>query len=324
MSIQGPAAKFYFMPSIDPNGRLQGITPEPKLFRGQNGKVVAGDLKSLELLTLYYHFEQLMKIDQQIGILSLNSWPRKVGLRARVINKNQKLSSNNARYSGLLDAYLFDSFILPDLQLTVNGGVIAHEHFHSIFFKMVLVPLSDIITPPTPHENTNISDSKLSESQTVYLSNLLRAWNEGLADVWGWSYSRDTNFVQRSIGFEKTRDLRLRKIALPTKRDFQILMSTARDNTTRLAINYQVGSSLARIIYQSSSNLDSLKLKQAIVRILPKVSQIVKLDPEPHPSLILTLLAREPEFVDYCSELISFIPNEDLEKSDSQSQICSN
>jgi hypothetical protein len=320
--LEGPAAKFYFMPSIDPNGELRGISPQPKLFKSKSGTVVAGDLKSLELLTLYYHFEQLMLMDTELGVLHLNSWPRRVGVQARVLDKNQKLSSNNARYSGTLDAYLFDSFIRPDLQLTINGGVIAHEHFHSIFYKLVLLPLANLISPTSPHETQTSQTSKLEETQNVYLSNLLRAWNEGLADVWGWAYSKDTNFVQRSIGFEKTRDLKIKPGPLPSQRDFQLLMKTAHDNATKLGISYQLGSSVARAIFQISERLSSNLVTKAIVRLLPKLTQHVKSNHNPAPALILVLLSREPEYKSKCQEIIDLIPDEDFENSSDKRALC--
>lgn len=320
--IQGPAAQFFFMPTISPDGQLRGVSPEPRLFLNQKGHVVAGDLKSLELLTLYYHFEQIMKMDTQIGILSLNSWPRKVGLQARVVDKHQKLSSNNARYSGQLDAYLFDSFVRPDLQLTVNGGVIAHEHFHSIFFKMVLLPLSSIIAPPSPHENNSPQPLAINEKDNPYLSTILRAWNEGLADVWGWIYSKDTNFVQRSIGFEKTRDLTIQPNVLPTKRDIQLLINSSLDSQTRLTMSYQLGSAIARTIFHSTKEIEPIKILQAIVRVLSKVTLTLKSDSNPNPSLILKLLAQEPELSEKCHELILSIPDEDFSSEEEKKSLC--
>jgi len=320
--IQGPAAQFFFMPTIGPDGELRGVAPEPRLFLNQKGHVVAGDLKSLELLTLYFHFEQLMKMDTTLGILNLNSWPRKVGLNARVVDKHQKISVNNARYSGHLDTYLFDSFVRPDLQLTVNGGVIAHEHFHSIFFKMVLLPSSSIITPPSPHENNNYQARATNEKENYYLSNVLRAWNEGLADVWGWLYSKDTNFVQRSIGFEKTRDLKIRPSVLPSKRDFQLLINSSHDSQTRLSMSYQLGSAIARTIFHSTRELDPIKISQAIVRILPKVTLSLRANSNPSPSLVLKLLAAEPELSEKCYDLILSIPEEDFSSLEEKNSVC--
>jgi hypothetical protein len=320
--VEGPAAKFYFMPSIGPNGELTGISPQVKLFRSKSGTIVAGDLKSLELLTLYYHFEQLMLMDLNLGIFHLNSWPRRVGVHARVLNKNQKLSSNNARYSGMLDAYLFDSFIRPDLQLTVNGGVIAHEHFHSIFYKVVLLPLSDIVALPSPHETRPAQNLKLEETQAQYLSNLLRAWNEGLADVWGWAYSKDTNFVQRSIGFEKGRDLKLKAGQIPSQRDFHLLMKTSHDSATKLGMSYQLGSFIARSIFRVSAELNSNQVTKTIVRVLPKLTEYVKSNTNPKPSLIFLLLSGEPEYKSKCQEMIDLIPDEDFENNSAKNSLC--
>lgn len=325
--LQGPAARFYLAPSVGIDGHLNGLDPLPKLFKAQSGQVIAGDLRTLELLTLYYHFEQLMLMDTQLGILKLNSWPRKVGLEARVVDKSNVISANNARYFGLVDAYLFDSFIRDDLNLTVNGGVIAHEHFHSIFFKMVLIPFYGLDNPEAlsesnPHKpNSGVLLVKMN-SRKEHVTYLIRAWNEGLADVWGWIYSSDTNFVQRSLSFENSRNLKLSKRALTSRRNFLTTIDSTFDSSAKLGLSYELGSEVARVIFHNSTDLDKRQVAAAILRILPQLPNHLRSDEPLSPSLVLLLLAKEPEFETKCQDILSAVPNEDLPQGQDRATLC--
>lgn len=329
--LSGKAAQFFYKPVLR-DGRMDGLRPDAKVFLNGQGQLVASDLKSLELVTLYYHFEQLMFLDQKVGIGTLNPWPRSVGLEAKVVDKFQKISKNNARYSPQADAYLFESFISPNLNLTVNAGVIAHEHFHATFYRLALLPLASIILPPSPHGNAptkDIAQQEKTELNRQYLEATLRAWNEGLADVWGWIYSQDSSFVLKSIPSEKGRDLNGFVYSVPSKQDFESLIGSTDDGQTRMEYAYRLGGLLARIAYQvTQTNKNSPKLFQneappitrldlakAITQILPGIALEVKKDQKPSPSLPLILLSQHTLLKSHCQELLAAVPDGDLTKS---------
>ena len=80
----------------------------------------------------------------------------------------------------------------------------AHEHFHSLFSKLVVLPL---IKAGKVSESLKVSsaDDELRRDYEDFV--LLKSLNEGLADYWGWVYSRDEKFVSASIPAEQNRSL---------------------------------------------------------------------------------------------------------------------
>jgi len=221
--LQGLAAKFYLSPSIQ-NGKLVGITPRIKTLKTKSGVYVPTDVFSTELLSLYAHFEKLQDMDLQFGIDQIISdWPRQqqVAVRAEVIGENKKKTIDNALYSSEIDSFLFVPYTLDHLPLSVNAGVIAHEYFHSLFHKLVLLPAGERIAnngKVGSHDtkelkklvgliNTKSTGGEVLTDEELYHALLFRAINEAFADVWGWLYSGDFQFVKRSAPEFEWRDL---------------------------------------------------------------------------------------------------------------------
>ncbi len=344
-SVSGQAAEFYYNPTVK-NNVLDGTFPQAKIYKSNQGSLVAEDLKSLELLTLYYHFEKLMFFDQKMGVFYVNSWPRKIGLEARVLDKNNRPSKNNARYASAFDGYLFESFIRPDLNLTVNGGVIAHEHFHSLFNKLVLIPLSQKFNSELPKspEDPSHSDRAANDSNTrqlvksksyeeiknkkiqvtPYLETIVRGWNEGLADTWGWIYTGDTKFVERSLSFEKSRDLSLNTQIIPEMNSLSFFMnSSVQSNSERLSYSYKLGSLHARMFYKiylhkkKLSSAPDIEIRQEIakliVELLPQMVNSLFLLEEPVVSaaLPIALLSQRSDLKDFCPDLVALVAKPD-------------
>jgi hypothetical protein len=303
--LRGQAAEFLYHPNVR-NSELQGATPKPHFFFDTKGFVTAGDLNSLELLTLYYHFEKLMLMDQQLGIFYKNSWPRKIFLEARVLDHSNRISYNNARYVHVKDVYMFDSFISQQLHLTLNSGVIAHEHFHSLFAKMVLEFLALDFPTDSPHEVSVLSEDQKNQNQ-LYVASLLRTWNEGLADVWGWIYSRDFSFIERSIVTQESRDLSLKPEMLPSSDKFRRMVLDSKSEIFRLSMNYYVASMVSRVIFQMSEGLDPLDVARAILGTFPKIVRSMQSESFPSPSLIFFLLLEDPIFHGRCDRVLPFV-----------------
>lgn len=296
-TLSGWAAKFLISPTLS-NGQLIGMQPQINTIRTGSGDYVATDSFSLQLLTLYYHTERLMLLDDQMGVPLSEQKPRAIAVKVKMIGEDGQIDVDNARYNGKLDALLFAPYEREDLPLAVNAGVIAHEHFHSIFYKLIIKEMGKSYPGPDAglHENENemerhfgltktiskVDEGGLSE-RALYHSVLLRGLNEGLADFWGWLYTGDTTFVKRSLPqVEEARtlnqgDLKLKKTS-ELKMETQIFHSWGNAN----ALSYELGSQYARILYASlqehaGDEVQFKKLKlslgQKIIRTLQSMSR---------------------------------------------------
>ena len=203
-TLIGEIADFYYSPG-DENGTLVGAKPVAR-FIEDDGVYIPADQTSLQMVTLYYHMQQLKKLEME----SLNSqesilkWPRKIALAVRVQN-SPNLKYNNAFYNGKVDALYFVPYRSEAFPIPLNPGVIAHEHFHSYIFYQVIKPLTKKQLLPTEMKLTDLGEEKAR--QDLYNTYVLKIINEGLADVWGWIYSRDPDFVALSLTKAGTRRL---------------------------------------------------------------------------------------------------------------------
>lgn len=306
-NLQGSAAMFLLSPSIQ-DSRLIGFQPRVRVFQDNNGVNVPTDDLSIQLLTLYAHLEKLQELDASVGLGALLPKPRVVGVEVRIPQKQKGQVENNALYSPQLDALLFVPFTGKDLPLAVNAGVIAHEHFHSLFNFMVLQPARARIRAMRA-ANVHAQDQKqmeeifenlpvIEEGHTeaevtpvpapadnweLYHVNLLRAMNEGLADVWGWVYSGDAIFVRRSIPeISKGRDLDVNARQIMTVDAFRngTLVNSLNGNETETA--YQLGTQYARAIKNTfepllkAQNRPRADIARVIVGVLPKIKEEIE------------------------------------------------
>lgn len=270
--LKGAAANILIEPHQVKNS-LRGRAPEIHYFRNSHGVIVATDSDSLQMLALYTQFEKLRVLDQTMGVESANKWPVKVAVNAVTKLADGNNEENNAFYTGQFDAYLFAPYSQSQLPLAVNSGVIGHEHFHSLFQHLVIDPLKEKYpdpTQPTAHDDkarlkafglggiagddTGATDASDDSSDGLkYNALLLRGLNEGLADVWGWIYSGDQDFVQRSLsGVGLSRSLRMTATGLPSQAQFMDQMrqaysldSISQKNAMLGGIPYQFGHQVA-------------------------------------------------------------------------------
>lgn len=346
--LRGQAARFLFSPSVR-DGQLSGYEPRVRLMRNKDGVYVAQDSLSLELLALYANLEGLMKFDQMLGVKDLNVWPRPVAVNTRILDPKGRTSKDNARYSGQLDAFLFEPFSRKELPLTVNAGVMGHEHFHSIFYQLVLKKLGGNYTQSSGSDVHELqprlarlqlvpettSASQQFTAKEVYHLTLTRAMNEGLADAWGWIYSGDTDFVSRSLSFEKSRDLKLSASSIPTATGLSGEIDSFSDPRDTLAYSYFLGSQYAKLIYQvfraeisrlgkdgkSSEAPLRQQLARSVLRALPRITQSIQslsADETMSPSRLIEIMSEEIPFLrsETCDLLREKVPET------SKSQIC--
>ncbi|MEZ0392341.1 MAG: hypothetical protein ACAH59_09010 [Pseudobdellovibrionaceae bacterium] len=275
--LQGSAAQFL----IDPDsvsGSLKGRHPEIRYIRDNQGVIVAKDSISLQLLTTYAHLEMLQKLDREAGAEKVLSYPRKVAINVAFQNQSES-SKDNAFYSGKYDALLMVPFTQPTLPLMVNAGVIAHEHFHALFQKLVIEGLKEKY-PENPqfslHEEGLRIDAKDNKKRTKYHAVFMRGLNEGLADVWGWIYSGDNFFVGRSLPSEKAdRELSVLPEQLKSSAEIREAVASGESDRSLLWRSYEQGTQLARTL-RSFANQYAVREKRDINQLrLPLAQWII-------------------------------------------------
>lgn len=319
--VSGKAALFYASPGQQ-NNQLMGAKPSARFFKDQTGRLIPMDSYSTELFTLYYHFEQLMKLDQALGSYKLLNWPRNVGIETRVANQFGEISENNARYSAKSDAYLFEKYTKNHLPLNINASVIAHEHFHAIFAAIFKMQFETQLFDAHFKEQMDAREEEAKNQDN--LAGLTRAWNEALADVWAWIYGGDTKFFARSLPLIETakmRDFTSQTMMMPSEADFKNFSLTYIDANQRLGYQYQVGALLARIIVQQTSLIDKSQtvspqeLGKAILNMLPELAKISKTEKNISPSLPLQLLSQQPALKNQCKGFLKLVPEADQKAS---------
>jgi len=216
--VRGQYARFYLNPSGE-NGKLIGTFPEAEFLKNKDGVYVPLNSMSLQMASIYYHMQNMAALDQKLGVGSVNNWPRDIGIGVRIRQKkeSQDILQNNAIYEGAYDAILIVPTEGPDMPIPVNGGILAHEHFHSLFYKLVTQKLlaAGVITQQirmTAHQDKDLRrsfrqmdkiqlDADIADGPKgmIYNMTLLKGLNEGLADFWGWMYTKDVNFIASSI-----------------------------------------------------------------------------------------------------------------------------
>lgn len=305
----GRFVHFFMAPSIA-DGHLTGSAPKARFVKS-GGVYVAADQLSLQLATVYAHMERLAKLDAELGVGNVNHWPRDVGVAVRLSGGMR----NNAFYDGATDSMLFVPYSGGDLPLAVNAGILAHEHFHSLFYKLVTIPLNEAGKNPgrvslTAHSQAefyqalNMPLLKGSRDQmqkkgqsglrAAYQTMLLRGLNEGLADFWGWLYTGDPDFIAYSLPSEKKyRTLRAQgfeeQLILsngPTLRRTVGILETDQTHLSNNLVSYAyvIGTQYSRILksladtYAQDRQLDTLAARKEVARLILKTLPALKQD----------------------------------------------
>lgn len=211
--IKGKYARFYMQPYYS-GGEIQGQEFNGR-FTKKDQTFYPTDVLSAQLSAVYVHFQELYALDQALGVSELQPWPRKVA----VVTNPESSEVNGAFYDNDKDFYIFVPYTFSNVPVMANGGVIAHEHFHSHFSKLILNPLraakADGMSVVKELTFTDSAEPALSEvghevyARSVYQSILLRALNEGFADFWAFLYTQDKDFLLRSLPKQGYRSLKI-------------------------------------------------------------------------------------------------------------------
>lgn len=230
--LQGENVRIFVNPRLS-EGRLASDEPIGRFVRTKSGVGVPSDYMSLQATAIHAHYERLAKIDASTG--ADIDWPVKVGIRASVRDERGTVTTN-AIFDGKLDALLIVPYSGDSLPIALNGGILAHEHFHMIFQRAVVAKLDQqgairkslrlsglsrefgcevashihqdsqkgtaAREPIAGDDSGPIKPKDSKSASAVFNSFYLRALNEGLADYWAWVYTGDANFIVHSLPSE--------------------------------------------------------------------------------------------------------------------------
>lgn len=306
--LRGSLARILVEPFLGVGG-VEGDNPIGRFIETSGGIFVPADMITLQGTTVYAHQERLHDLDESVGVATLNSiWPATIGIEVNIADPKNK--QNNAIYDGHLNALLIVPYSFNTaLPITMNAGVLAHEHFHSIFQSLVLSKLPrpqeakpGIDNPEAklalqycgvaavededhetkrPKRDRDGRDGKVDRplEAAEYNLVLLRGLNEGLADYWAWLYTGDANFISHSLRSEDRRRTLDEKPAILPSREIvkHTISSRCLSFDCRVTYAYELGTSYARFlrqlaIAQADGRQDKearLAIARAIVTSLP-------------------------------------------------------
>lgn len=310
--FSGTSAKFLFDAGKNQIGKLSGKTPNIRYIRDEDDVIIALDDQSLQVLTVYAHFEKLRELDSEVGATGVLSYPRTVAIDSK-FKTSDGILENNAVYSGKYDALLVTPFTESTLPLMANAGVIGHEHFHALFFKLVIEPLGAKFpqaSEATMHEadvGDELSSGRTKRAPTTprdrYHTALMRGINEGFADLWGWIYSGDNSFVGRSLPQQKLiRDLEVIPTSIYGRDELLGAVLSGESDDSLLQRSYDHGVQLARtlrnfaILAEKSRGLSDAQARSEmgvlVKKSLPDIAkQFAALKPDEYYSLATAIAA---------------------------------
>lgn len=274
--LEGSAAKIYLKSGIK-DGGFQGEVARPRLIKKSKRRYVAADYESALAIAVYAHYERFMLWDQELGIDSDLSWPRKVGIEMNMRTKAGDREHNNARYVAKWDVTLVAPTSVDGLPMALNGGVLAHEHFHAHFHSRAIRYLNENWAAGKDLSGNEVRDAN------VYL---IRSWNEGLADFWGYLYTQDPRFMVKTFVREyHVRQLDEGSSHIPDASEFKSRIDgKVKDDCVKPTCQiYRVGTRVARVLKQlfdsaalsKGSDLDEseLSLARQLMDSLPVLAQ---------------------------------------------------
>lgn len=277
-TVSGKYVRFLTSPRTS-RDTLRGRPPVARFIKNNNGEFIPANELTQQLVTIYAHTQRLAQLDDELGAGGVNSWPRNVGIGVRIKGG----MSNNAFYDGATDSMLVVPYTSQGLPIAINGGILAHEHFHSLFYKIVMKEL-DQTGAQSLHDRgeffeesgivwedlstrerkslPSLSGTELPENNMVkaYRLAILRGLNEGLADYWGWMYTGNPDFISQSLPREKmTRALEadplFPRLQLPTvteiRRNLEVFYSAgerARFKEYVTGYSYSIGTRFSRVL----------------------------------------------------------------------------
>lgn len=275
--LQSTYVNIYQTPTVR-NGRIRGTVPVLRLSRVSEKHYVPLDMQSAEMISITAHFERLAEFDKKIGVFEVTRWPVDVGIAVKYLSREGEVETNNAIYEGNLDALLIVPYNRAEMPLSINGGVLAHEHFHAIFQRLVLNPISEKIAALKNlsahklapfHEAFGVKPIEFTPQPTdvnyQYHSTLIRGINEGMADYWSWLYLQDSGFVKRSLSHEGRRDVTAKSTQVWSSSELKSKVELLPNEDYTMFRAYELGSIYAqnfRLLTEEISKKNNLSLNE--------------------------------------------------------------
>ncbi len=313
VSVSGDAAQLFMEPTLGDDG-LHGNSPSAHFTKTNEGVLIPTDFLTSQFAGIYAHAEKLWDLDQEVGVDTLLKYPQKYGVKSRVYKEGSyEYIKNNAMYvargdSTLIMPYEGDaSTPYNQLPLPLNGGVLAHEHFHALFNAI----MGQVIQTPkevldkgggflecAAFDSLDDNKKKTSDKPLIKIGKLskvllhntlvMRGINEGLADVWGWIYSGDDKFILHSlpdVGTTRALDVKGDDDFMSTQEFSEKANLFSDQGKTRLS--YTLGTQVARMARQqgrkllnsgdSSGNLnreERLEFAKLILSAMPELKKL--------------------------------------------------
>lgn len=319
--LRGQVAEIIVDPRVT-GGQLIGEEPIGRWTETNvNGvlKRIPSDFVTLQAAVLYAHHEKLNLIDRSLGLFPYLKGPSKIGLLSRLSDGfSTQLILNNAIFDGRLDVLFVVPFTGPELPISMNAGIIAHEHFHRLFQAVVLrrlqaMPIQGIeiqqehacAGAKASAEEASGTEASPTEAATglaledqlvplkIWNQTVLRGVNEGLADFWGWSYANDDFFVGRSLGEQEDSARRLdrKPSKLPSQVAFRNMLITIgpsgrpvlKSESGRVAASYRLGTEYGRLLRTfadavEASGVDREKSRAQVRRAIGRSLESLAID----------------------------------------------
>ena len=133
--LKGTAAEIYYESGLDESG-FTSAPAEPHLTNS-GGVCVPEDVGSSLTVNAYAQFEHLYDFEIELGTDAQLTWPRRVGVEIHLEGEFMDIE-NNAHYYGQQDVITLVPYSLNDLPMSLNQGIVAHEHFHAHFQSQAL------------------------------------------------------------------------------------------------------------------------------------------------------------------------------------------
>lgn len=261
--LEGSTAKIHYSPK-GASTLNWGPVVEPKLTKSGN-VWIPQDVPSAVALSTYASLERIRKWETAISPAAEKVYPRQIVLDIAV-KSNLGTMTDNAMYVPGWDVVLVLPYSGGGIPLAVNEGIMAHEHFHVQFFHQAT---NDVM---------NLDDRRMTTAQeNTYKENfeMIRAWNEGLADFYGYAFTHQARFMDASkIG--NPVDMLVRALDIPFEslsRSFMegvtSVSAEARsraEGTCRGGSYYCLGTQVSRLLFQMSEG-SPVKTNQLIRRM---------------------------------------------------------
>ncbi len=310
--LKGQVAEILVEPS-DNGQTLAGSKSIGRFSKTSSGVMVPMDFNTLQATTIYAHMERLMKLDQTLGLTAEGVWPARIGVAVNFPDDDGNMEKNQAYFIPDLNSLIFVPYISSKLPISMNAGIIAHEHFHQIFQRLVndrieskkerkdsLLRLRACAISEGNPDHTRfaipLDDGNKTSTVTTRQYNffLLRALNEGLADFYGWLYSGDPEFISPSmenLGRNRSLDNPLIPLGSVESGVFDVARHSYSKNVVK-RVAYDWGTRYAQFFRRLAGALGDdqparADLAKALLRSLPKLGEemdakfdVEKIDPD--------------------------------------------